>query len=68
MPPSPPAAASVGAVAADMELPQRPVLLDVPLLLRVMKIWQIWFLACTEAVKGEKICFDDSSLNQRRAG
>jgi hypothetical protein len=53
MPPSPPAAASVGAVAADMELPQRHVLLDVPLLLRVMKIWQIWFLACTEAVKGE---------------
>lgn len=32
---------------------QKQVLVDWPLLLRVMRIWQIWFLACTEAIKGE---------------
>lgn len=35
------------------QLPQKPVLLDWRLLLRVVRVWQIWYLACTEAVKGE---------------
>jgi hypothetical protein len=42
-----PAAAALG------QLPQKPVLVDWHLLLRVVKVWQIWYLACTEAVKGK---------------
>lgn len=35
------------------QLPQKPVLVDWGLLLRIVKVWQIWYLACAEAVKGE---------------
>lgn len=46
--------AHIAAAAVPSGLPQKPVLVDWRLLLRVMKIWQVWVLACSESVKGER--------------
>jgi hypothetical protein len=43
-----------GAAAEAVQLPQKPVLVDWPVLLRVMKIWQIWVLAWSESIKSEQ--------------
>lgn len=45
---------TAGAAAEVVEPPQKPVLIDWPLLLRIMKIWQIWVLACSESIKSEQ--------------
>lgn len=36
-----------------LDTPERPAILDWQLLLGVVRIWQIWVLATSEAVKSE---------------